>query len=204
MAGAHMHNTDAIRERILRADESILLIIDAQAHFFQKLDAHTAAAVTHRIAWVAALAAWLRVPVIATAEELDRHGGSVPQIARETPADAPLFDKPAFGLAGNPAILAAVLQLHRHTAVLVGLETDVCILQSALGLLDAGLRVVVVQDATASPGAGHQAGLDRMRALGVELITVKGLFYEWVRTVVAADRFLTERADIGEPYGIVL
>jgi nicotinamidase-related amidase len=199
-----MQSHPAGRERILRADDCLLLIIDAQAHFFRKLDAHTATAVMQRIAWVAALAAWLRVPVIATAEELERHGGSVPAIARETPADAPLFDKPAFGLAGNPTILAAVLQEQRQTAVLVGLETDVCVLQSALGLLDAGLRVVVVQDATASPGPGHQAGLDRMRALGVELVTVKGLFYEWVRTVAAADQFLTDRADIGAPYGIVL
>jgi hypothetical protein len=62
----------------------------------------------------------------------------------------------------------------------------------------------VVQDAVASPGAAHQAGLDRMRALGVELLTVKGLFYEWTRTVARADAFLAARADLPAPSGSVL
>lgn len=190
--------------RLLVADESLLVIIDAQAHFFNKLDRHVAEAITQRIAWLAALAAWLDIPVIVTAEELDRHGGVVPVIARELPPQTSIFDKPIFGLAANPAIVDAVVATGRHTAVLVGLETDVCILQSAFGLLDAGYRVAVVQDAVAAPGDAHPAGLARMQALGVELLSVKGLFYEWTRTVARADGFLTDRSDLGVPPGMVL
>ena len=47
----------------------------------------------------------------------------------------------------------------RPCAVLVGFETDVCVYQSAVGLLDAGLRVLVVEDATGSPGEFHARGL---------------------------------------------
>lgn len=190
--------------RILTADDSLLLIIDAQDHFFRKLDRQTAEDVAQRIAWVGALAAWLGIPIIATAEELDRHGGIAAPIARELPATVPTFDKPAFGLAANPAIFEAVAAAGRHTAVLVGLETDVCILQSAFGLLDAGYRVAAVQDAVAAPGPAHQAGLARMCALGVELLTVKGLYYEWTRTVARASGFLDDRPDLGAPHGTVL
>ena len=73
--------------------------------------------------------------------------------------------------------------------MLCGLETDVCVAQSALGLLDAGKRVVVVEDAVASPGTGHAQGLARMARAGVELIGVKGLGYEWLRTVERATEF---------------
>jgi nicotinamidase-related amidase len=74
----------------------------------------------------------------------------------------------------------------RPTAVLVGFETDVCVYQSAVGLLDAGLRVLVVEDATGSPGEFHARGLSRLREAGVALTHCKALAYEWVRTVEGA------------------
>jgi hypothetical protein len=91
--------------------------------------------------------------------------------------------KPTFGLAGTPEILAAVT---RPTAVLVGFETDVCVYQSAVGLLDHGKQVVVVEDATFSPGEMHARGLDRLRDAGARLTHAKALGYEWVRTVECA------------------
>jgi nicotinamidase-related amidase len=67
--------------------------------------------------------------------------------------------------------------------VLVGFETDVCVYQSAIGLLDAGLRVMAAEDATFSPGEMHERGLARLRDAGVALTHCKALAYEWVRTV---------------------
>ena len=84
--------------------------------------------------------------------------------------------KPTFGLAGTPAILATVT---RPTAVLVGFETDVCVYQSAVGLLERGKQVVVVEDATFSPGEMHGRGLTRLRDAGARLTHAKALGYEW-------------------------
>jgi hypothetical protein len=87
--------------------------------------------------------------------------------------------------------------------VLCGLETDVCVAQSAFGLLDAGKRVAVVEDAVGSPGAAHAQGLERMARAGVELVGLKGLAYDWLRTVERATEF---GAGTGRdaPAGIVL
>ena len=74
--------------------------------------------------------------------------------------------------------------------MIVGLETDVCVMQSALGLQQRGFRVVVLSDATASPGPCHEAGIARIRDSGVVISTVKGTFYEWVRSLDFADRHL--------------
>ena len=61
--------------------------------------------------------------------------------------------------------------------------------QSALGLLEAGKRVVVVEDAVASPGTAHERGACAHVRGGVELIGLKGLAYEWLRTVERATEF---------------
>jgi nicotinamidase-related amidase len=117
----------------------------------------------------------------------------------------PIYNKLIFGLAGDPAILGAVAQTGRRTAILVGLETDVCVAQSALGLLEHSYRVGVVADATGSPGTAHVFGIERMRDAGIAIVSVKGLFYEWVRTVERAERWHAECfGALGAPEGVRL
>jgi nicotinamidase-related amidase len=69
--------------------------------------------------------------------------------------------------------------------VLVGFETDVCVYQSAVGLLEHDRTVLVVEDATYSPGEMHARGLARLAAAGARLTHAKALAYEWIRTVDA-------------------
>jgi nicotinamidase-related amidase len=121
-----------------------------------------------------------------------------------TGAAPPVFVKHVFGLAGQPDILAAVEATGRRTAILAGAETDVCVAQSALGLLARGFRVGVVTDATFSPGEMHAFGLRRMREAGVLQLHAKGVYYEWVRTLADARRFQDAHPDLAEPPGFVL
>jgi hypothetical protein len=132
-------------------------------------------------------------------------GGLVPPIAEKLPAGSTVYNKMIFGLADQPDILAAVARTGRKTAVLVGLETDVCIAHSALGLLQQGYNVVVVSDATASPGSGHTIGLERLRRANVLLVTGKSLYYEWLRSVAADDEFRARyKSEIMLPDGVNL
>jgi len=166
----------------LTAHEDCLLVcVDAQPGFYPEdlPDRPRALEALARAAWLAALAGVLEVPVVATEEEPERNGGT--SIA--LPPGTPVLNKPTFGLAGTPEILQAVRDTGRGTAVLVGFETDVCVYQSAVGLLDSGLRVIAAEDATFSPGEMHARGLARLRDAGVALTHCKALAYEWVRTV---------------------
>ena len=90
-----------------------------------------------------------------------------------------------FGLVGQSDILEAIEKTNRQTTILVGLETDVCVTHSALGLLNKGYQVAVVDDATcSSPGKNaHDYGIERMKHAGVVITSVKSLYFEWVRTV---------------------
>ena len=77
-----------------------------------------------------------------------------------------------------------------------------CVAHSALGLLGAGYRVVVVRDAVAAPRDAHAHGLERMRDAGVILIGTKGLFYEWARTVDRARELEDRMSGVPLPRGL--
>jgi len=190
---------------IERAD-SVLVVVDAQPGFSGASDDAAAAAAQSRevAAWLAGVAAALDLPIVVTEEDAARNGPTDPRIAATLPPGTPVFAKPVFGLAGVPEILAAVESSGRRTAVIVGAETDVCVAQSAIGLHDRGFRVVVVTDATFSPGPMHELGLRRIREAGVELHHAKGVYYDWIRTLEAARTFTAEHPDLAEPPGFRL
>lgn len=188
---------------LIDGDDSILMIIDAQAAFLKKLPTSEQQALVERICWLCGVAKWLHIPFVVTAEDLPHMGGAVPEIAAALP-DVPTYNKMIFGLADEPEILAAVESTGRNTAVLVGLETDVCVAQSALGLLAHGYRVVAVADATGSPGTAHTAGLARMHDAGVIIVETKNLYYEWLRTVERVGQFRRAHADLKVPEGMRL
>jgi nicotinamidase-related amidase len=189
--------------RLLDVDDCVLAVIDVQDGFLGKLPDDESARLVDRIRWLCKLASWLHVPVVVTEEEPRKNGETVSAITEALAPETARHTKPAFALSACPAILEDVTRHDREAVVLCGLETDVCIAQSALGLLDLGKHVVVVEDAVASPGQAHAQGLARMGHAGVELVGLKGLAYEWLRTV---ERSVDFDAAIGRdaPAGIVL
>jgi nicotinamidase-related amidase len=174
---------------LLEVDDSLLIAIDVQPVFLDKLPPEENVRLLRRICWLIRVAHLMGVPVVVTAEDMPTLGSVHPQLAGVLPQGTPIYNKMSFGLATDPEIVAAVEHTGRRTAVLVGLETDVCVAQSAIGLLQRGYRVAALADATGSPGTGHAFGLERMRDAGVALIGLKGLYYEWQRTVERADGF---------------
>ena len=185
-------------------ERSCLVVIDVQQYFLDKLSLDRRAPFVERIAWLMRTAALLDIPVIATAEDVERNGPLVPELVRHLPDDAPaVFNKMVFGLWGQEDIRVALEATGRDCFVLAGLETDVCVAQSALGLRAAGYRVAVVEDACASPPPNHENGLRRLHGSGVVLTSVKTVFYEWLRDLETTYR-IREELDVPRPAGLVL
>lgn len=192
---------------LIRRADSVLVVVDMQTGFFDRhasVDRDGLAAAAARAAWVVGVAVALDVPVVITEEDPVRNGRTDGAILDQVPRATPIFEKLAFGLAGQPEILAAVEASGRRTAVLVGTETDVCVAQSALGLIERGFRVAVVVDATFSPGEMHGHGLRRMTDAGVIATHAKGLYYEWVGSLAEARRFEADHPELAEPPGFSL
>ena len=73
------------------------------------------------------------------------------------------FDKEGFSAFSGPSFPAMLRDLGTGTLVLSGVETDVCVLSTALDAIERGLRVVIATDAVASSSpAGHRATLDHV------------------------------------------
>jgi nicotinamidase-related amidase len=191
---------------LLDRSDSVLIVIDAQPGFSggTSTTAWAAAQARSVAAWLTGVAAAIGVPAIVTEEDRATNGPTDPAIIANLPPGTPVLPKVAFGLATEPAIMAAVKATGRRTAVLVGAETDVCVAQSAVGLLDRGFRVVVVSDATFSPDVMHDRGLAHLRDAGAEVRHAKGVYYEWVRTVAVARKFERANPDLAHPPGFDL
>ena len=192
---------------LVRAD-SLLVVIDLQPQFWgDRLDAdeqRRAAGAAARAAWLAGAASALGVPAVITEEKPEDNGPTDAAVLAALQPRAPVFAKPVFGLADCPDIMAAIGSTGRRTAVLTGYETDVCVTHSAVGLKEAGYRVVIAEDAVYSPFGAHAPGIARLRDLGFELVHCKGIYYDWVRTVTAARAFHDANPQLAEPPGFSL
>ncbi len=190
------------------ARESLLVVIDAQTDFYgidrRDVDHVAKERVLDRVAWVCGVAAALDVPIVVTEEDAETNGPTADQIVRQLPPGAPRLDKVVYGAGGNPAIVEAVDTTGRSTAILLGMETDVCVAHSALDLAERGLRVVVVHDAVFSAGSAHEFGLARLRQEDVELVSAKELYYEWLRDLPTTRAFEQANPAIPEPPGFHL
>ncbi|MBI1219545.1 MAG: isochorismatase family protein [Rhodobacteraceae bacterium] len=167
--------------QLLDRSRAVLAVIDVQPAFVDKLALADRAPLVARIAWLMRVARAMDIPMLAMGEDLAGNGPPVAEVLAELPPGCPVHDKRVFGLAGQPDILAALRATGRDQPVLVGLETDVCVAQSALGLLAEGFGVTVVSDATGAPGACRAAGLARIAAAGASVLTVKSVYYDWLR-----------------------
>ncbi len=184
---------------LIDLDDSVLIVIDVQQSFIEKLPEDERKPLVSRIGWLTTVASLLSVPIVVTAEGISYCGSTVPEIAQKLPPGTKEHNKMIFGLAADPEIMSDVRKSGRKTVVLVGLETDICVTHSAIGLMEYGYKVVVIADATASPGTGYSYGIQRMTAAGVSVLSLKGLFYDWVRTVDRAIEFEEKYADKLEP-----
>jgi nicotinamidase-related amidase len=193
---------------LIAREDSLLAVIDLQPRFWgERLDAddkRCAEQAARRAAWLAATARALGIPAVITEEDPAANGPTDEAVLAPLQGSAPVFTKTVFGLAGSPEIMTAVRSTGRRTALLAGFETDVCVTHSAVGLEEAGYRVVIAEDAVYSPFGAHLPGIARLRDLGFELMRCKSIYYDWIRTQPAARAFQEHHPDLADPPGFSL
>ena len=171
---------------LIERSSSVLVVVDVQDIFLDKLALHERSTLVSRIGWLMQVATVLDIPMIATVEDVSDKIDMCSNLKALLPQGQRIYNKLVFSLHGQDDIREALEQLDKRDVVLVGLETDVCIAHSAIELLDAGYRVCVIEDATGSPWPHHLAGLRRMEQTGVIITNTKGIYYEWIRDVPSA------------------
>jgi len=135
---------------IPRIVQPAVLIIDVQPHFVDAAG-EAAAWLLPRLVGLLEMADCLRLPLVATFERPQKNGWLPEELERAWPAHGQRFEKQTYDCCGEPQIAAALAALGRRQFLVAGAETDVCVLQSVLSLLERGYEVFAdwVADAAA-------------------------------------------------------
>jgi nicotinamidase-related amidase len=185
---------------LLDEQDSQLVLVDYQARLMPALeDGSAALANAVRLAQAAQL---FSVPIWGTEQNPDKLGPNAPELralCQKTLAKmhfsacadglVELLRPPARAPSGNARSLPKHLQKpqaaapERPSIVIAGCEAHVCLMQTALDLLEEEFEVWVVTDACASRTLRNRdAAYDRLAGAGAELVTTEMVLFEWLRT----------------------
>lgn len=168
----------------IASDRCFGAIIDVQDFFLAQLGNRTLRTrIEANLLSFTRLLGYFRIPIVATLERPVFRKGRLPQRLKMITDTAQLFEKDFFDLTREKKIRDHIAALKRPQALVAGCETDVCVLQSCLGLLDLGHDVFVVEDLLFSSSRNVDAAIARMKAEGAVFISYKTLFYELVAAV---------------------
>ena len=155
-----------------------LQVIDVQEKLMAKID--NAASVASTVELMVRCAQILNIPIFANTQYIKGLGPYVGNLETLV-SGVHRFDKVEFNAVANKATEAFLGELPETvtTIALVGVETHICIYQTAMGLLARGLGVWIVTDGvSARKASDHQAGLNRLQSVGAKIGPAEMLIYE--------------------------
>jgi nicotinamidase-related amidase len=171
-----------IARRALQAELCALVVIDIQEKLlppiFQREQLVRNSQLLIRAAGI------LKMPVLATTQYAKGLGGTVPEIASLLP-EGEAIDKQLFSCFGSDAFCSLLKRLpgQRNTLLLCGMESHICVTQTALAGLREGYLVHVASDAVSSRSEWNwKIGLSRMGAAGAVISSTEMMIYELMRS----------------------
>jgi len=176
-----------IARRPLEAEHCALVVIDIQEKLlppiFRKEELVRNAQLLIRAAGV------LKIPTLVSTQYAKGLGATVPEIASLL-AETRVTDKTVFSCFGSEVFCSLLKRLPgpRNTLLLCGMESHICVTQTALAALREGYLVHVASDAVSSRAeANWKIGLERMRAAGAVISSTEMMIYELMRSSSSAE-----------------
>lgn len=163
---------------LMKAEQSVLLVIDLQQRLAPVIN--DIESVMRENIWMIHVACRLGIPVLATEQYPNGLGHVVPQIEPLIPRQN-VVSKIRFS-AATDGCLDKLPEASRQQVIVTGIESHVCVLQTALELKELGRDVFVVAEAVGSRRpSDRKFALQRMRREGVRIITKEMAAFEWMR-----------------------
>jgi len=171
---------------MLRIENTVIVLIDVQERLIVAM--HEREALVASLTRLLRGAAALGVPVLVTEQIPEKLGATVPALAAAAGSQGAIV-KSCFSCAGAPAFLERIRGLGRTQVVLCGIETHVCVYQTARDLLDAGYHVEVAVDAVSSRSPEtRRIAIERLVREGAAATSVEMALFELQR-VASGDTF---------------
>lgn len=164
---------------MLKRDDAVLIFIDVQGKLHEIMDEKVT--LDGNLIRLVKCAKLLDVPIVAT-EQIPEKLGSTNEPFNALLADAPMISKSAFSCCGEPKFMQQLERLGRQQFILIGIETHVCVYQTAIDLLEFGSEVFVAADAVASRNPGNKTlTLQAMREAGAHVLPTEALLFALLR-----------------------
>jgi len=123
----------------------------------------------------------LSIPVLATEQYPKGLGPTEPEIVELLPDDTLTFEKTCFSCTGADQFLQQLEETGRKQVILVGIEAHVCILQTAIQLIEEGYQVFVAADGISSRHReAYEVSLNRMSRANVVICNTESIIFEWL------------------------
>jgi nicotinamidase-related amidase len=173
------HEIQPIQMRVNKK-QAAGLIIDIQEKLFPHIHNIDKTAGNTRILLEGLKA--LEIPVLVTQQYTKGLGETIPEIAEILPPGQQRIEKISFSCCDEPAFMKELNKLDKEFVIIAGIETHVCVLQTALDLIENGFVPVVVQDCVSSrKESDYRVAIERMKKEGVVITTYESILFELCR-----------------------
>jgi len=164
--------------RILR-DQAAGLVIDIQERLFPFISENDVLAMNSGIL-IKGLQA-LGIPIIVTQQYTKGLGPTILPLQELLPGEKPI-EKLAFSCCDEPAFMQQLTALNKKFIVITGIESHVCVLQTAEDLFEKGFIPIIVEDCVSSRRLNDkQMAVNRMRRMGAVITTYESVLFELLR-----------------------
>ena len=160
---------------ILRREDTLLVVVDMQEPFLRGIQDRER--LMDNVLLLVRAANLLGVPALPTTQYAARMGSVIPEVSKGLSASP--VNKLCFSCAGQPEFLDFVRSSGRRQILLCGVETHICVSQTALDLVIKGFQVHVAADAVSARSLEkHKLGMERLRDSGVLPCAAEAAVYE--------------------------
>ncbi len=167
---------------LCNTEHSLLLVIDLQTRLARAMPDNDANLMLNNSCKLVRAAGLLDIPVLVTEQYPKGLGATATKLTGCLPAGTPVFTKTGFSCCAAPDFDKTLSRTNRKQIILMGMETHVCILQSALELAVQNYQVHVVEDAVCSRKLEHKLyALQRMQQQGITVSCHESVLFEWIR-----------------------
>lgn len=164
---------------LMKRDESLLLIIDVQERLAPVMDSPRE--VITGCSKLIGVAAQLKIPFMITEQYPKGLGATMIDLRNAAGNDCCFYPKQEFSCARNPEIMEKIKASGKKQVIIAGVETHICVLQTAIDLRDAGYEVFVVSNACSSRNPVQNViAFQRLMRHDVDIVSTEMVIFEWL------------------------
>ena len=166
---------------ILNRKDSVVLMIDIQERLLKA--AYNSDLIEKNSVILTKAANVLEIPILVTEQYPQGLGDTILPIKETLDDDTKYYEKVSFSALENLELKESLENLNKKQVVIFGIETHICVSQTAEALCNLGYEVHVVVDASGSRNEiEHNAGIRRMNDNGVYSVTTEIVLFEWLKS----------------------